>query len=531
MNQELRIRPAIDLDELDRQLRAGSKPAPRQPGGDPLHELAKIVGQDDPFRHMFSPDGKPEAAAPSRGHGTSPSLAPAVDPNGVAQRAADMSQRLDTRGLINRLEDEMKLDLRPALPAENAPPPLLPPHDAGDMYGAAPEHLAPVSPLGSRGPRAAKKRGIFAGRKMVVLGGVVSLGLVGVVGIFAMKGNGVTGARKEAPIIASKAGPSKERPANPGGAEVPSQGSDIFLKTSDTASVKDTKVVNTIEQPVDLSAAKKDAPRVILPGLSTGSTPQAAAPVAVEPPPATGTVVATAPAGTPATSEPRRVRGVSIRNGEPVESPPAAAPATASNASGQPASGSNTSATKTATPAASTPTPAPKPTTPAARPSVPKEQTAKEQTAKEQTTAAATPQPRPAKVVPLIRPPAAVPESTDGEQPIALTPSKVANPPRVASLPAAPAEANVAPAPAASAGNWAVQLASRPTEGDARTAAQQLGQRYSSALSGNSPRVVRGEANGNTVYRVRVSAGSKERAASLCEEIKSAGGSCWISAN
>ncbi len=530
MNQEMRTRPAIDLDELDRQLQAGSRPPSRHPGSDPLHELAKIVGQEDPFRQMFSPDVRPEAVAPTAppaGHLASAMPGPSkpassMDAGGAARAAANVSERLDTRGLISRLEDEMKLDLRPALPAESAQPPSShTPYDGAGAYGLAPEQRAPVPPLGSGRSRDHKRRSGFAGHRLAVLGGVMSLGLIGVVGVFAMKGNGVTGARKEAPIIASKAGPSKERPANPGGIEVPSQGSDLFQKTSDTASVKDTKVVNTIEQPVDLAAAKKDAPRVILPGLPTGSTPPAAAPISVEAPQATGAVAAApATAGIPASSEPRRVRGVSIRNGEAVESPPSAAQTTASNGSSQAAPGAGSSVTKSATPAASTPPPAPKPVTPAARPSA----------QKEQASAPATPQPRAAKVVPLPRPAATVPESTDEDAPIALTPSKAASPPRVASLPA-PAEPVPAPAPAAAAGGWAVQLASRPTESDARTAAQQLGQRYSSALSGATPRVVRGEANGNTVYRVRVSAGSKERAASLCEEIKTAGGSCWISAN
>jgi hypothetical protein len=90
-----------------------------------------------------------------------------------------------------------------------------------------------------------------------------------------------------------------------------------------------------------------------------------------------------------------------------------------------------------------------------------------------------------------------------------------------------------APKPARAAsgggsGSYGVQLSSSPSESDARGAASRLGSRFSSALGGRSPRVVKGEAAGKTVYRVRVGGMSKDGAASACGNVKSSGGSCFV---
>ena len=68
MSDSAKKRLAIDLDEIERQLRQTAPPAtpdhaPPQRGGDtagtkpdPLAELARIVGQDDPYRTLLSAD-------------------------------------------------------------------------------------------------------------------------------------------------------------------------------------------------------------------------------------------------------------------------------------------------------------------------------------------------------------------------------------------------------------------------------------------------------------------------------------------
>jgi cell division septation protein DedD len=109
------------------------------------------------------------------------------------------------------------------------------------------------------------------------------------------------------------------------------------------------------------------------------------------------------------------------------------------------------------------------------------------------------------------RPPAATPQA----QPAA---------PRVAT---APTPATSGPGPG-TGGGFAIQLASRPSEGDARSASQQLGSRFSSQLGGRAPSVVRGEANGQTVYRVRVSGFSQADANAACTRVRASGGACFV---
>src|SRR6185295_7858433 len=67
MNEPSKTRLSIDLDALERQLQeargqssGGSTRSPRS--DDPLAELARIVGQDDPFRAILAGD-RPRAAA------------------------------------------------------------------------------------------------------------------------------------------------------------------------------------------------------------------------------------------------------------------------------------------------------------------------------------------------------------------------------------------------------------------------------------------------------------------------------------
>ena len=63
--QANKSRFAIDLDDLEKQLKAPAPPAAR--GGDALAELARIVGRDDPLKGLFAQrqaNGQPAAPAP-----------------------------------------------------------------------------------------------------------------------------------------------------------------------------------------------------------------------------------------------------------------------------------------------------------------------------------------------------------------------------------------------------------------------------------------------------------------------------------
>lgn len=66
MSEPARNRFALDLEELERQLRAaGQESRPSQPS-DPLAELTRIVGQDDPLKELFSERRSPAPRATPR---------------------------------------------------------------------------------------------------------------------------------------------------------------------------------------------------------------------------------------------------------------------------------------------------------------------------------------------------------------------------------------------------------------------------------------------------------------------------------
>ncbi len=118
------------------------------------------------------------------------------------------------------------------------------------------------------------------------------------------------------------------------------------------------------------------------------------------------------------------------------------------------------------------------------------------------------------------------PAANNSTGPLPLSNNRPATPP--AAAPANPAP-RVATAPAAGGGGaFAIQLASRPSEADAQNAVRQLGQRFSGQIGGKAPVVVRGEANGQTVYRVRVTGFAQADATAACDKIRAAGGACFV---
>jgi hypothetical protein len=91
--------------------------------------------------------------------------------------------------------------------------------------------------------------------------------------------------------------------------------------------------------------------------------------------------------------------------------------------------------------------------------------------------------------------------------------------------PATEAVAAAAPAP----GGWAVQIASQPSEDGANKSMKTMGQRYASAIGDRGMHIVKAEVAGKgTYWRVRVAAASRDDAVNVCSDLKSAGGSCFV---
>jgi SPOR domain len=80
---------------------------------------------------------------------------------------------------------------------------------------------------------------------------------------------------------------------------------------------------------------------------------------------------------------------------------------------------------------------------------------------------------------------------------------------------------------ATASGDYVVQVGSAKTETEAKSAFKSM-QGKVSPLSNKSANYVKAEVNGNSLVRIRLSPTSKESADSLCSQIKSSGGNCFV---
>lgn len=79
------------------------------------------------------------------------------------------------------------------------------------------------------------------------------------------------------------------------------------------------------------------------------------------------------------------------------------------------------------------------------------------------------------------------------------------------------------------AGGWSVQVASQPSEAGASKSMADISKRYGNVIGTRGSNIVKAEVEGKgTYWRVRVAAASRDDAVSLCSNLKSAGGSCFV---
>lgn len=527
MSEPARNRFALDLEDLERQLRgAGQAPRAGQQV-DPLAELTRIVGQDDPLKDIFAPRPRDAALPPSAPVPSQPKLAwpparrePAFGPQDAAPAPAAASQRPpeELRGALDEFEALMRrgepqaphhepvaaaLVRAPAYVPEAHYEPEPEAYHPSQAYAAPPAHARDLDAEAGRVPVSShedhdayqhyqpeypqhaaaaadeypdleprrSRKGLWAAAALV------AIGVIGVGGAMMMRG-GTKTADGQPPLIAADSNPVKVEPVNPGGTEIPNQNKQIYERAGSAAPAAVTKVVSREEQPIDVQqTARMMQPRPV------GATPQngeadsinalANAPLAPNAVAAPGEPALTAVPAVPGLGEPRRVRTVSIRPD-----------GTVLPANGAPAS------TMAAAPA----------------PMV----------------TGSTSQPRPAATAPEA------PKAQERAAAPATTPVQVAR--------AAPTQPQTA-APATSAiragsGDFTVQLGAPGSESEARATFSGLQKKYAGILGGQQPIVRRTElAGGKTVYRLRVGPFSREDATTMCTQLQAAGGQCFIAKN
>jgi hypothetical protein len=455
---------------------------------DPLAELARLIGQTDPFGSM----GRANLPVQPRDQYELPPAAdevPAAGPPPWMQRAVRQEAPPPPQDYPSAVHPLHRYAAaQPAPEPDYHPAPTLPfadddrepdPSRYDDaLYGAldsgtqdtlhdpvyADDAYAYQDGYGDGSEdQVPKRRG---GMATVVV--VLALAVLGTGAAFAYRTYVGSPRSGEPPIIRADAGPTKIVPA-------PADGSS---KLPDRMAAGDgtEKIVSREEAPVDVNA--RSGPRVVFPPLNQNGNPPSMASVAPSATPALN-----AGNGTLPNNEPRKIRTFSVRGDQPdSDAVPVAAAASAA-----------------AKPAANV------------------------------RTASASP-----------RTPTAVANANDSANtPLSLSPQATqtapAAEPRTRVAATTPVQIAPQAAPAGSAGNsgYLVQVSSQRNEADAQASYRALQGKFPSVLGSHSPVIKRADLGDKGVYyRAMVGPfGSSDEASHFCGSLKTAGGQCVVQRN
>jgi len=265
-------RAQVDLDALARDLRQDGTRAPQTAGkADPLAELARIVGQDDPFRALLAARDEMR-----------------TEPNAQMQP-----------GWNGRVEPSFAHETPKATPA-----------DAFDQYLASVDQdthqdagpytqggLEPQDGTDGAFEDGRALRRVNPRRRLISVGAGIAVVAVAVTGALTYKGLSNSG-HGGVPVVQADRTPLKVAPKVADGVEIPDQNRQIY----DPKGKKDgqIKIVNREEQPLDVGEAARAAQGPSLAGSAQGGTTPGNGPFE-------------------AFGEPRRVRTVAVKP----EAPPA----------------------------------------------------------------------------------------------------------------------------------------------------------------------------------------------------------------
>ncbi len=473
--------PADDHRDRDDDQRASAKAE-----SDPLAELARLIGQTDPFsmgranqqvqprtsaraqyQQPAAPDNEPPAGPPAWMQRARQEVPQQDDPQDYPSAVHPLHRYATQRAAPEPDHDQAP----PFADADREPDPSryddalygeLDSDTQEQQYGQAysDDPYGHQDGYGEEGQEPVRKR--RGGMVTVVV--VLALAVVGTGAAFAYRTYVAAPRSGEPPIIRADAGPTKIVPAPSDGApKVPDR-----MAAGDGAE----KIVPREEAPVDVNA--KSGPRVVFPPLNQNSSPPSVASVAPG-----GSQLAAAGNGTLPNNEPRKVKTLSVR-GDQADG--AAAPVT----SAPPPTAKPAAAAKTS------------PTAPRNQPSAANANASSN---------------APLSLVPQGNEPA----------PVAETRTRVAS--------TNPVQA--APSAGGSSGGYLVQVSSQRNEADAQASYRALQTKFPAVLGSRSPVIKRADLGDKGVY-YRAMVGpfsSSDEASQFCGSLKTAGGQCVVQRN
>lgn len=359
----------------------------------------------------------------------------------------------------NRYYDSQPAPFPPALGDPQVASYYPAPHEqdySGAPYGDghAPAYGAPYYDPAPEAVAPSRRRG-----GLVTVLAVMALAVVGTAAAFGYRAIFAPGgARVPPPVIKADTTPSKI---------VPASDKPIQDRVGERAQIE--RIINREEQPVDVNTAQAGAPRVVFPG------PNPIAPLPnspIPPSPAAQAPTQTGSAPVAASTEPKKIRTVTIRSDQPELA--AAASAAAAAASSAP------------------------------RPNVP---------------SGTLPPENPRNV-------ASAPAAASSSGPLSLSPSTVQ------SAQQRTAPVRTAAAPAATAGGYSVQVTSQRSEGEAQAAYAALQAKFPSVLGNRQALIRRADLGEKGIYyRAQIPFASQSEAADFCASLRNAGGQCVVQRN
>ena len=467
-------------DENQRTYRSNEPPVRRAPApsasaSDPLAELARLIGQTDPFAEFGRDSARRTPAPPS-----APAAAPSFGANdyfGAAAAPAPQPWPPETLAFGARGLGQQPFAADPNLYPAEAETLGHPAADAGDFemdhdhpenaqYGAEEDEFYDDAPPTKR------RMGVMA------IAAVFALAVIGTAGAFGYRALfGSSGTHEPPPVIKADTAPSKIVPATA------SKGPTKLITDRVVDHPQGEKVVSREEQPVEM----KNPP-------AAAAVPQSNAP------PALGSGVVT--------TEPKKIHTIAIHSGPP------------EIADGQPV-----------TAAAPPPAPAPPPPARKAAPA-PLQQVAPPAPVAHAPAAVPEPPPAPRQMA-EARPAAPVQHAATASSnaPLSLSPDAPVRGPMRTSAVAAPAP--IARAAEAANGSYAVQVSSQRSEAEAQSAFRSLQAKYPNQLAGRELLIHKVELGAKgTYYRAMVGPfATANEAGALCNGLKAAGGSCIVQRN